>query len=253
MSKKPVAIEIHDVSVRYHEKVVLRDATASVPEGSICGLVGMNGAGKSTLFKSIMATVPLEKGSVTLGGRSVKQAQKEGIVAYVPQAEAIDWNFPVSVWDVVMMGRYGFMNIMRTPKRRDIEAVQNALERVSLTDLADRQIGQLSGGQRKRVFVARALAQGASILLLDEPFAGVDAKTEASLVNLLRELQKQQVTTLIAAHDLNTVGSYCDHIILLKQTVIASGPTKKVFTPENIEKTYDSVFVTKKGLASWNS
>lgn len=253
MSKKIAAIEINNVSVRYHEKTVLYDATASVPRGSICGLVGMNGAGKSTLFKSIMAAVPLERGNVLLDGKPVRQAQKEGIVAYVPQTEAIDWNFPVSVWDVVMMGRYGFMNIMRTPKPQDDEAVQKALGRVHLIDFADRQVGQLSGGQRKRVFVARALAQGASILLLDEPFAGVDAKTEASLVALLRELQKQGVTTLIAAHDLNTIGSYCDHIILLKQTIIASGPTKKVFTRKNIEKTYDSVFATKKGLATWNS
>lgn len=253
MSKKPIAIKIDDVSVRYHEKTVLYDATADVPEGSICGLVGMNGAGKSTLFKSIMAAVPLEKGSVMLAGKPVKQAQKEGVVAYVPQTEAIDWNFPVSVWDTVMMGRYGFMNVMRIPKKHDEDAVMRALERVHLTDFADRQVGQLSGGQRKRVFVARALAQGASILLLDEPFAGVDAKTEASLVSLLRELQKQNVTTLIAAHDLNTIGSYCDHIILLKQTIIASGPTKKVFTSENIAKTYDSVFTTKKGMAAWNS
>jgi manganese transport system ATP-binding protein len=253
VNKKTAAIEINDVSVRYHEKTVLYDATASVPTGSICGLVGMNGAGKSTLFKSIMAAVPLQKGSVRLAGKPVKQAQKEGVVAYVPQTEAIDWNFPVSVRDVVMMGRYGFMNSMRTPKSQDFIAVQDALERVHLTEFADRQVGQLSGGQRKRVFVARALAQGASILLLDEPFAGVDAKTEASLVELLRELQKQGVTTLIAAHDLNTIGSYCDHIILLKQTIIASGPTKKVFTSKNIEKTYDSVFSTKKGLATWNS
>ncbi len=253
MNKKAAAIEINNVSVRYHEKTVLFDASASVPYASICGLVGMNGAGKSTLFKSIMAAVPLESGTVRLDGKPIQQAQKEGIVAYVPQAEAIDWNFPVSVWDVVMMGRYGFMNLLRTPKPHDVELVHRALERVHLTDFADRQVGQLSGGQRKRVFVARALAQGASILLLDEPFAGVDAKTEASLVGLLRELQGQGVTTLIAAHDLHTIGSYCDHIILLKQTIIASGPTKKVFTSKNIEKTYDSVFATKKGLAVWNS
>ena len=250
MNKKVAAIDISDISVRYHEKTVLYDASASVPSGSICGLIGMNGAGKSTLFKSIMAAVPLEKGSVTLAGKSVKQAQKEGIVAYVPQTEAIDWNFPVSVRDVVMMGRYGFMNIFRISNEKDVAAVNQALERVHMTDFADRQIGQLSGGQRKRVFVARALAQGASILLLDEPFAGVDAKTESSLVELLRELQKQGVTTLIAAHDLNTIGSYCDHIILLKQTVIASGPTKKVFTQKNISRTYDSVF-TAKGTAPW--
>lgn len=247
-----VAIAIKGVFVRYHEKTVLRDATAVVPSGAICGLVGMNGAGKSTLFKAIMANVPLQKGSVRLNGQTVKVAQKRGIVAYVPQAEAIDWNFPVSVADVVMMGRYGRMNIFRSSTKKDREAVNVALERVHLVDFADRQIGQLSGGQRKRVFVARALAQGASILLLDEPFAGVDAKTEASLIDLLRELQHQGVTTLIAAHDLNTVGTYCDHIILLRETVIAAGPTAKVFTEENILKTYDAIF-GEKGRVPWIS
>jgi len=244
------AIEIQNVSVRYHEKLVLDDATATVPSGAICGLVGMNGAGKSTLFKAIMDAVPVQQGKVRLAGHTVKTAQKKGIVAYVPQTEAIDWNFPVSVRDVVMMGRYGFMNFLRLPSPRDHDAVQRALERVHLADFADRQIGQLSGGQRKRAFVGRALAQGASILLLDEPFAGVDAKTESSLVDLLQELQKQGVTTLIAAHDLNTIGSYCDHIILLKTKVVAAGPTKKVFTADNIAKTYDSVFGGK-GKVPW--
>lgn len=243
-----LAIAIKDVSVRYHEKAVLSDVTATVPEGAICGLVGMNGAGKSTLFKAIMDAVPLEQGSVRLAGHMVKTAQKKGLVAYVPQSEAIDWNFPVSVEDVVMMGRYGFMNALRMSKEKDEVAVREALERVHLSDFAKRQVGQLSGGQRKRVFVGRALAQGASILLLDEPFAGVDAKTEASLVELLRELQTQGVTTLIAAHDLNTIGLYCDHIILLNKTVIAAGPTKKVFTQKNIAKTYDSVFGGKDGM-----
>jgi ABC-type Mn2+/Zn2+ transport system ATPase subunit len=249
--KKP-AIDIQDVSVRYHEKLVLKDVSAAVPKGAICGLVGMNGAGKSTLFKSIMDAMPIQQGKIRLDGHTVQTAQKKGIVAYVPQTEAIDWNFPVSVYDVIMMGRYGFMNIFRRPKAEDHTAVRAALERVHLAEYADRQIGQLSGGQRKRAFVARALAQGASILLLDEPFAGVDAKTESSLVELLRELKKQGVTTLIAAHDLNTIGSYCDHIILLRGTVVAAGPTKKVFTQENIAKTYDSVF-GRKGSASWMS
>lgn len=244
------SIEINNVSVRYHEKLILENATASVPKGAICGLVGMNGAGKSTLFKAIMNAVPLQQGSVKLEGKTVKAAQKKGIVAYVPQTEIIDWNFPVSVEDVVMMGRYGFMNIFRRASEKDTVAVKKALERVHLSDYATRQVGQLSGGQKKRVFVARALAQGASILLLDEPFAGVDAKTEASLVELLKELQKQGVTILIAAHDLSTIGSYCDHIILLKKTIIAVGPTKKVFTRENIAITYDSVF-GKKGVP-WN-
>lgn len=245
-----VAIEIKNVSVRYHEKVVLEDATASIPKGSICGLVGMNGAGKSTLFKAIMNTVPTIQGTVRLEGYTVKVAQKKGIVAYVPQTEIVDWNFPVSVRDVVMAGRYGFMNFLRRSSKEDDDLVERALERVHLVEFANRQIGQLSGGQRKRVFVARALAQGASILLLDEPFAGVDAKTEASLVVLLKELQEQGITTLIAAHDLATVGSYCDHIILLKKTIVAAGPTKKVFTEKNIATTYDSVFGAK-GKLPW--
>jgi len=242
------AIEIKDVSVRYHDTVALEGANAQIPEGSICGLVGMNGAGKSTLFKAIMNDVPRMTGSVKLAGFKVATAQKKGIVAYVPQTESIDWNFPVSVRDVVMMGRYGFMNIFRTEKQKDKDAVKRALERVHLTDLADRQIGQLSGGQKKRVFVGRALAQGASILLLDEPFAGVDAKTEASLIDLLKELKNQGVTILIAVHDLSTVSSYCDHMILLNKTIVAAGKTKKVFTQENIAKTYDNVFSQKENV-----
>lgn len=244
------AIEIKSVSVKYHHKLVLDSATVTVPKGSICGLVGMNGAGKSTLFKAIMNAVPISGGTVRLDGHTVKTAQKRGIVAYVPQTEAVDWDFPVNVRDVVMMGRYGSMNILRRPRTEDHMLVDRAIERVHLTDFADRQVGQLSGGQRKRVFVARALAQGASILLLDEPFAGVDAKTEASLVELLKELQGQSITTLIAAHDLATIGTYCDHIILLKGKVIAAGPTKRVFTQENIALTYDSVFGVK-GKLPW--
>lgn len=234
-----IAISIQNVTVRYHESVVLDDATAQVPRGAICGLIGMNGAGKSTLFKAITSSVPLDQGSVTLFDLPVTKAQKAGLVAYVPQTEAIDWNFPVSVWDAVMMGRYGFMNFLRMPKEKDYQAVEKALKKVGMAEYADRQVGQLSGGQKKRVFVARALAQEASILLLDEPFAGVDARTEASLIRLLKSLQKQGITTLIAAHDLNTVDSYCDYMIMLRGSVIASGPTKKVFTKKNIARTYD--------------
>lgn len=234
-----IAIDIDDVSVRYHDTLALKNATAQVPVGAICGLIGMNGAGKSTLFKAITDAAPLEKGKVRLAGRSVKDAQKRGIVAYVPQTEVIDWNFPVSVWDAVMMGRYGTMNFLRIPKEADYQAVEKALKKVGMAEYSDRQIGQLSGGQKKRVFVARALAQGATILLLDEPFAGVDARTERSLIQLLKTLQKQRITTLVAAHDLNTVDSYCDHMILMRGTVVAYGPTKKVFTKKNLERTYD--------------
>lgn len=240
MAKTP-AIDVRDITVEYQGQVALREATATVPMGAICGLVGMNGAGKSTLFKSIMNATPKKSGSVRLHGHTVKTAQKQGIVAYVPQTEAVDWEFPVSVWDVVMMGRYGFMSPLRRITENDKKHVSDALARVHLTDYADRQVGQLSGGQRKRVFVARALAQGATILLLDEPFAGVDANTERSLIELLRELQKEDITTLIAAHDLATIASYCDHMILLNQTVVAAGPTKNVFTRDNVAKTYDNL------------
>lgn len=245
------AISLKSVNVRYGEKVALRDVTLQVPEGSICGLVGMNGAGKSTLFKAIMGVVSPGKGEVLLAGHSVKAAQKQGLVAYVPQGEDIDWHFPVSVWDVTMMGRYQFLGLTRTPREKDIEQVENALQRVRLKDLMGRQIGQLSGGQRKRVFMARALAQGASILLLDEPFAGVDAKTESVLVKLLKELQSQGVTTLITTHDLSTISTYCDHMILLNKTVVAAGPTKKVFSAKNIAKTYESTFLFAGGTKPW--
>jgi len=232
------AIDAQNLTVRYQGKTALRDASVVVPKGAICGLVGMNGAGKSTLFKAIMDVVPLASGRVELLGQSTEAAQKQGLVAYVPQTETVDWDFPVSVRDAVLMGRYGFLNALRRLREEDYKAATEALARVHLTRYAERQIGQLSGGQRKRVFVARALAQGAQVLLLDEPFAGVDAKTELSLIELLRELQKQGVTTLIAEHNLATVAGYCDHVILLNKTVIASGPTKTTFTKENVAKTY---------------
>lgn len=235
------AIDISDLSVHYQGKTALHDVTVSVPTGAICGLVGMNGAGKSTLFKAVMNIAPASSGRVSLLGRSVKAAQKQGLVAYVPQIETVDWDFPVSVRDVVLMGRYGFLNPLRLLRQKDYRAADKAIERVGLTDFAERQIGQLSGGQRKRVFVARALAQGAKVLLLDEPFAGVDVKTELSLIALLRDLQSQGITTLIAEHNLATIENYCDHVILLNRTVVASGPAKQTFTKANISKTYEVV------------
>lgn len=232
------AIDIRGLEVRYKGKVALQDVNVSVPKGSICGLVGMNGAGKSTLFNAVMDAIPIVRGKVSLLGESVASAQRQGVVAYVPQTELIDWDFPVSVYDVVMMGRYGFMNVFRIPSRRDKELVEKAIGRVKLTEYKERQIGQLSGGQRKRAFVGRALAQGASILLLDEPFAGVDIKTENSLIALLQELKRQGVTVLIAAHNIDAIGKYCDNMILINKAVVAAGSTKKVFTKENIAKTY---------------
>lgn len=248
--KAKLAISIYDVTVRYQGKAALKDATVKIPKGAICGLVGMNGAGKSTLFKAIMNAVPKQKGKIRLLDMPLKAAQARGIVAYVPQTELVDWDFPLSVRDVVMMGRYHMMNWLRRPSKNDEIAVNQALERTHLTELANRQIGQLSGGQKKRAFVSRALAQGASILLLDEPFAGVDMQTELSLIDLLKELQGQGVTTLIAAHDLSSITNYCDHVILLKKTVIAYGPTEKIFTKQNIAKTYDGIF-NESGELPW--
>jgi ABC-type Mn2+/Zn2+ transport system ATPase subunit len=199
----------------------------------------MNGAGKSTLFKAIMGLVKPTSGTITICGDDPKTAQKHGHVAYVPQSELVDWDFPVSVYEVVMMGRIGTQNIFKMASDVDHEAVKTALERVNMTSFKDRQIGELSGGQKKRVFVARALAQGAEILLLDEPFAGLDATTEKSLIALFIGLKESGKTIIIATHDLLSLPDTCDHVALVKSTIIAYGPTQEVFTRELVEKTFD--------------
>ncbi len=239
MSENNVAIEIKNVSVTYREHQALQDASISIPYKTFSGIIGMNGAGKSTLFKVIMGLVTPTKGTVLVCGKNPKVAQKLGLVAYVPQNELVDWDFPVSVFDVVMMGRYGAQNIFRTPTSEDIEKTHDALKKVGMHEYRDRQIGELSGGQKKRVFVARALAHGAEILLLDEPFAGVDAKSERSLTQLLLTLQEEGKTIILSTHELTSLSEYCDHIALVKKTVIAYGPTKHVFTRELVEQTYD--------------
>ncbi len=199
----------------------------------------MNGSGKSTLFKAVMGLITPESGTVTICGDDPKTAQKHGHVAYVPQSEQVDWDFPVSVTEVVMMGRLGTQNIFKTASSADLAAVQNGLDRVNMTAFKDRQIGELSGGQKKRVFVARALAQGADILLLDEPFAGLDATTEKSLIALLISLQESGKTIILATHDLLSLPDVCDHVALVKSTIIGFGPTKEVFVRELVEKTFD--------------
>ena len=234
-----IAIALEGVNVRYGDNIALADATIKIPYHSFTGVIGMNGAGKSTLFKAIMGLVTPETGTVTICGDDPKTAQKHGHVAYVPQTELVDWDFPVSVSEVVMMGRLGTQNIFKTASVADHEAVQNGLERVNMTAFKDRQIGELSGGQKKRVFVARALAQGADILLLDEPFAGLDATTEKSLIALLISLQQSGKTIILATHDLLSLPDTCDHVALVKSTIIGFGPTKKVFVRELVEKTFD--------------
>jgi ABC-type Mn2+/Zn2+ transport system ATPase subunit len=235
-----IGIDIENVTVAYHGKIALHSASLQLQSGSICGLVGMNGAGKSTLFKAIMGFVKPATGRILVNGLPIHQAQKNNLVAYVPQSEEVDWNFPVSVADVVMMGRYGYMNLLRIPRSIDKQAVRESLERVQMWDLRDRQIGELSGGQKKRTFFARALAQQAQVLLLDEPFAGVDVKTEKMLIDLLLQLRQLGHTILISTHDLTSIDTFCDRVVLINRSILAYGNTSDVFTPENIARAFDN-------------
>lgn len=228
------ALEIADLTVRYGQITALRDVSLTLQPGRICGLIGMNGSGKSTLFKSIMGLVRPASGHVRIAGRSPNQARSHGLVSYVPQAEAVDWEFPISVREVAMTGRYGRQNIFRRASTRDRASVDDALEKVGLTDLADRQIGKLSGGQRKRAFVARGIAQGAEILLLDEPFAGVDKRSERTIIDLLVELAADGRTILISTHDLSTLPSFASEAVLLMQRVLVHGTPDEALRPENL-------------------
>ena len=236
------AIEVRNLHVGYRNGVkVLSDVEFRIPEGSITALVGVNGAGKSTLFKAIMGFLPAQAGQIRLLGMTVSAALAQNTVAYVPQSEEVDWSFPVLVEDVVMMGRYGAMNFLRIPRRRDKELVQEALERVGMLEYRTRQIGELSGGQKKRVFLARALAQQARVILLDEPFTGVDVQTEEALIGLMQELRQQGCVMLVSTHNLGSVPEYCDRTILIKGTILAHGLTAEVFTEENLKRTFGGV------------
>ena len=234
-------IEADHLCVNYNATVALYDASLVLPAGCICGLVGMNGSGKSTLFKALTGFVRPSRGRIRINGLTVAEAQREQAVAYVPQSEGIDNNFPVSVWDVVMMGRYGAMNLLRVPARADRVAVREALSQVDLLPLRDRPIGALSGGQRKRAFLARAIAQGASVLLLDEPFNGVDVRTEKLMADLFLQFRSEGRTILISTHDLSHVREFCDLVVLINKTVLAYGETSEVFTSENLSLTFGGV------------
>ncbi|MBF9033992.1 manganese/iron ABC transporter ATP-binding protein [Rhodobacterales bacterium HKCCE2091] len=235
-------IDAEHLTVTYRNGVTaLHDATFHVPRGSVTALVGVNGAGKSTLFKAIMGFVPAAAGSIRILGMTVREALKKNLVAYVPQAEEVDWDFPVLVEDVVMMGRYGHMGLMRRAKASDRAAVDAALARVGMTEFRRRQIGELSGGQRKRVFLARALAQDGQVILLDEPFTGVDVTTEEQIVALLGELRDEGRVMLVSTHNLGSVPEFCDRTIFVKGTVLAYGPTETTFTRENLERAFGGV------------
>lgn len=235
-------IRAHDVTVTYRNgHTALRDASFEIPAGTITALVGVNGAGKSTLFKAIMGFVPAAKGEISVLGMPVKEALKRNIVAYVPQSEEVDWSFPVLVEDVVMMGRYGHMGFFRHPKAADHAAVTDALARVNMADFRHRQIGELSGGQRKRVFLARALAQEGQVILLDEPFTGVDVQTEEQIIALLREMRDEGRVMLVSTHNLGSVPEFCDRTVLVKETVLAYGTTEETFTHDNLELAFGGV------------
>ncbi|MGI8602952.1 MAG: manganese/iron ABC transporter ATP-binding protein [Verrucomicrobiales bacterium] len=237
-----LSVEVEGVTVSYpNGTTALENASFRLSGGTICALVGVNGSGKSTLFKSIMGFVRPVRGRVILNGESVREALRKNLIAYVPQTEEVDWQFPVSVGDVVMMGRYGFMNFMRIPRAADRAAVEESLRRVGMLEFRNRQIGELSGGQRKRVFLARALAQQGRILLLDEPFTGVDVKTEEAMVALLRELRDEGSIIVVSTHNLGSVPEFCDHVVLINRTVLASGPTTEVFTEDNLARAFGGV------------
>lgn len=228
------AIRVEGVSVRYGDVQALEGVDLTLNAGTVCGLIGMNGSGKSTLFKVVMGMIKPDNGSVRIAGVDAAAARKSGCIGYVPQSEDVDWTFPISVRDVVMMGRYGHLGLTRRPRRADREAVADALERTELTEYADRQIGQLSGGQKKRAFVARGIAQNASTLLLDEPFAGVDKRSEATISALLRELAADGRSILVSTHDLHAVPKLCDEAVLLMRTVLVHSDPETVLRPENL-------------------
>lgn len=229
-------LSIDDMTVAYHRKPVLWDVDLDIPDGQLIGMVGPNGAGKSTLIKAVLDLIPTISGRVLIYGKPY--AEQRRLVAYVPQRESIDWDFPVSALDVAVMGRYGRIGWFRPVTRKDRAAALQALERVGMADFADRQINQLSGGQQQRVFLARALVQDARLYIMDEPLAGVDAATERTIVRLLQDLRADGRTVLAVHHDLQTVQEYFDQVILLNMRIVAAGPTRETFTKENLEKTY---------------
>ncbi len=230
------AIQVSDLTVAYDDTPVLWDIDLDVPEGVIMGIIGPNGAGKSTLIKAILGIVPIAAGSVRVFGSPFRRNRKR--VGYIPQRTSVDWDFPTTVFDVVLMGCYGRLGWIRRPSRRDRDAAMEAIETVGMSEYASRQIGELSGGQQQRTFLARALMQQSDIYLMDEPFQGVDALTEKAIVLLLRDLKHHGKTVVVVHHDLQTVEHYFDRIAMLNVRKIADGPSREVFTEENLKRTY---------------
>ena len=242
MNNSSISLSVKNVTVSYRNgHRALWNASFEIPYSTITALVGVNGAGKSTLFKAIMGFLPISEGTININGKSVSHALKTNLISYVPQSEEVDWSFPVLVKDVVMMGRYGHMGFLRIAKKSDHFAVEEALSRVGMLEYSNNQIGELSGGQRKRVFLARALAQRSKIILLDEPFTGVDVKTETAIIKLLGEMRKEGKIMLVSTHNLGSVPEFCDRTILIKETILAYGKTENTFTRQNLELAFGGV------------
>lgn len=230
------ALEVQQLTVNYDKTPVLWDISLSIPSGNLVGIIGPNGAGKSTLIKAAMGIVTPISGKVEFFGEELRNQRSR--VAYVPQRESVDWDFPITVRDLVLMGRYGRLGMLRWPRKADIEAAEHYLSLVDLGGFADRQISQLSGGQQQRAFLARALLQEADLYFMDEPFAGIDLASETVIIHLLRDLRDQGKTILLVHHDLNSVDKYFDWLVILNMRLIACGETKAVFTPSNLNQAY---------------
>lgn len=234
--KNQVSIEVHNLTVSYDGGPVLWDIDFELPQGEIIGVIGPNGSGKTTLLKAIMGLLEPASGFIKIFDKPIDEVREK--IAYVPQRESVDWDFPASVFDVVLMGRYRKKNLLKRTNKADVEIANQCIEKVGLTEFKNRQISQLSGGQQQRVFIARALAQKADIYLMDEPFVGVDAATESSILNLLKEMKDEGKTVLIIHHDLQTVSEYFDYLVLLNTRLIAKGNLQEVLTKENLSNAY---------------
>jgi len=243
---QPARLDLEDVSVGYNGKPVLQNLTFQVPHGHRVAVVGPNGAGKSTLFKALVGLLPLRSGKIHIHGQPL--GRHHDCVAYVPQRNEIDWRFPVTVEDVVMMGRYGHTGWMRAPSRADRAIVRRCLEQMGIADLASQPIGDLSGGQQQRVFLARALAQEPHILLMDEPFTGVDATTLETALNLLDDLRQRSVTVLVSTHDLTMAAQRFDEVLLLNRRLVAYGTPGEVFQAGNIRAAFGGQALTIDGV-----
>ena len=230
------ALEVHDVTVAFDRKPVLWNIDLTLPQGKLIGIIGPNGAGKSTLIKAVMGILPLSSGYVKLFDQSIDDVRDR--ISYVPQRESVDWDFPASVLDVVLMGRYGKLGLFKRPRKADRDVAMDCLKKVGMDGFLNRQISQLSGGQQQRTFLARALAQQADIYFMDEPFAGVDAATEKAIIDILQEMTRSKKTLIVVHHDLQSVTQYFDWLIMLNTRLVAHGPTDEVFNHQNLQQAY---------------